>query len=149
MTSLIVLGCNRFSWKGYGKRNCFTTLSVEERKNILDHMHYYHHGPESDNPTFQELANYFSRVFEGIKDDLECYLELCAEGTPTQDVLCVQKNMKEKFTRFEPADYLSSEPEGKAYLKAAIEEEDPCLFTIVLSDIAKARDIEEGKKASK
>lgn len=53
--------------------------------------------------------------------------------------------MKEKFTRFKPADYLSSESEREAYLKAAIEEEDPCLLTIVLSDIAKSRDIEKAK----
>lgn len=53
--------------------------------------------------------------------------------------------MKEKFTRFKPADYLSSESEREAYLKAAIEEEDPCLLTIVLSDIAKSRDIEKSK----
>ncbi|MFM5207080.1 helix-turn-helix domain-containing transcriptional regulator [Aeromonas hydrophila] len=56
--------------------------------------------------------------------------------------------MKEKFTRFDPADYLTSESAREAYLKAAIEEEDPCLLTIALRDIAKARDIEENKKAS-
>ncbi|MGY3975987.1 helix-turn-helix domain-containing transcriptional regulator [Aeromonas mytilicola] len=53
--------------------------------------------------------------------------------------------MKEEFTRFEPADYLISEAEREAYLNAAIEEEDPYLLTVVLSDIAKARGIEESK----
>lgn len=74
------------NFHGYNTSNPLTTLSAEERGNILDHMRYYHHGPESDNPTFQDLANYFPRVFEKIKDNLECYLELLAEGTPTQDV---------------------------------------------------------------
>ncbi|USV59394.1 helix-turn-helix domain-containing transcriptional regulator [Aeromonas encheleia] len=53
--------------------------------------------------------------------------------------------MKEEFTRFEPADYLINEAERAAYLNAAIEEEDPCLLTVALSDIAKARGIEENK----
>ncbi|USV59395.1 hypothetical protein [Aeromonas encheleia] len=74
------------TFHGYNTSNPLTTLSEEERKTILDHMRYYHNGPESDNPTFQELANYFPRVFEKIKNNLECYLELLSEGAPTEDV---------------------------------------------------------------
>lgn len=51
--------------------------------------------------------------------------------------------MKEEFTPFEPADYLISEAERAAYLNAAIEEEDPYLLTVVLSDIDKAQSRDE------
>lgn len=75
------------NFHGYNASNPLETLSAEEKKDVLDHMRHYHHGPESDNPTFQELAHYFPRVFEKIKGNLECYLEHLAEEAPSEHVL--------------------------------------------------------------
>lgn len=75
------------NFHGYNTSNPLETLSSEEKRDVLDHMRYYHHGPESDNPTFQELAFYFPRVFEKIKGNLECYLEHLAEQAPFEHVL--------------------------------------------------------------
>lgn len=47
--------------------------------------------------------------------------------------------MKEKFSRYEPSEYLTNELEITAYLNEAVEIGDPELLAIVLGDIAKAR----------
>ncbi len=75
------------NFHGYNASNPLDTLSIEEKTDIINHMRYYHHGPDSDNPTFQELAHYFPRVFEKIKGNLECYLENIAEEGPVEHVL--------------------------------------------------------------
>jgi len=75
------------NFHGYNASNPLETLSAEEKADILNHMRHYHHGPESDNPTFQELAMYFPRVFEKIKGNLECYLENLAKEAPVEHVL--------------------------------------------------------------
>ncbi|HBC3474072.1 TPA: hypothetical protein KDY89_004183 [Vibrio parahaemolyticus] len=75
------------NFHGYNASNPLETISDEEKKDILDHMRHYHGGPQSDNPTFQELADYFPRVFEKIKDNLECYLDNLAEEAPIDHVL--------------------------------------------------------------
>lgn len=75
------------NFHGYNASNPFETLSIEEKDDVLSHMRYYHHGPDSDNPTFQELANYFPGVFDKIKGNLECYLDNLAEEAPLEHVL--------------------------------------------------------------
>ena len=75
------------NFHGYNASNPLETLSIEEKKDVLDHMRNYHQGPESDNPTFQELAHYFPRVFKKIKGNLECYLDHLAEEAPVENVL--------------------------------------------------------------
>lgn len=50
-------------------------MSEQEQKDILEHLRYYHGGPKSDNPSFKELSMYFSRVFDKIRDNLECYVK--------------------------------------------------------------------------
>jgi hypothetical protein len=75
------------NFHGYNASNPLDTVSDEEKKDVLDHMRYYHGGPQSDNPTFQELADYFPRVFEKIKGNLECYLDSLAEEAPIEHVL--------------------------------------------------------------
>ncbi|MER0509633.1 hypothetical protein ABR850_09355 [Aeromonas veronii] len=47
--------------------------------------------------------------------------------------------MEEGFSKYEPAEYLTSEAEIKAYLDEAVEVGDPELISVVLDDIAKAR----------
>ena len=46
---------------------------------------------------------------------------------------------KEKFTRFDAAEFLDSEEVIAEYLAAAIENEDPNVFVAALGDVAKAR----------
>lgn len=75
------------NFHGYNASNPLETLPCEEKKDVLDHMRYYHQGPESDNPNFQELAYYFPRVFKKIKGNLECYLEDLAEEAPSEHAL--------------------------------------------------------------
>ena len=75
------------NFHGYNASNPLETVSDEEKKDVLDHMRYYHGGPQSDNPTFQELADYFPNVFEKIKGNLECYLDSLAEEAPVEHVL--------------------------------------------------------------
>ena len=75
------------NFHGYNASNPLETLSANEKADILSHMRHYHHGPESDNPTFQELACYFPRVFEKIKGNLECYLKSLAKEEPVEYVL--------------------------------------------------------------
>ena len=89
-SSVYKFGCafiHLSNFHDYNTSNPLETLSSEEKRDVLDHMRYYHHGPESDNPTFQELAFYFPRVFEKIKGNLECYLERLAEQAPFEHVL--------------------------------------------------------------
>ncbi|MGL6551662.1 addiction module antidote protein [Aeromonas hydrophila] len=50
---------------------------------------------------------------------------------------------KEEFTRFEPAEILTTEAEITAYLNEAMAEGDPNLLAAALGDIAKARGMAE------
>lgn len=59
----------------YSNENPFDLLAPEEQSNILEHMRYYHGGPNSTSPSFDELAVYFSRVFDKIASNLECYIK--------------------------------------------------------------------------
>ena len=88
--SVYKFGCSFIhlsNFHGYNASNPLETLSAQEKADILEHMRHYHHGPESDNPTFQELADYFPRIFDKIKGNLECYLENLAEEAPVEHVL--------------------------------------------------------------
>ena len=75
------------NFHGYNATNPLKTLSIQEKEDILNHMRHYHGGPESDNPTFHELARYFPKVFDKIKGNLECYLEDLAEEVSVEHVL--------------------------------------------------------------
>ena len=54
-------------------------ISLDERRTILDHMRYYHGGPTSGHPSFQELVLYLPSVFEKIASNLECYVKQLEE----------------------------------------------------------------------
>ena len=49
--------------------------------------------------------------------------------------------MTEKFSRYDTADYLSSEEEMDAYLQVCAEDDDPQLLVAALGDIARARNM--------
>lgn len=76
--SVYKFGCSfiHFSnFHDYSNENPFDLLTSEEQSNILEHMRYYHGGPNSNSPSFDELASYFPRVFDKIADNLECYIK--------------------------------------------------------------------------
>jgi len=50
---------------------------------------------------------------------------------------------KTKTRPWDAADYLKSDKDMAAYLEAALEEDDPVLFTTVLGDIARAKGMSE------
>lgn len=49
--------------------------------------------------------------------------------------------VREKFARYDTADYLETEADIAAYLTACAEENDPALFVAALGDVARARNI--------
>lgn len=55
--------------------------------------------------------------------------------------------MKEEFSRYDTAEYLTNEKEMVAYLNAVMEEGDPNLLAAALGDIAKARGMGQLSKA--
>jgi hypothetical protein len=59
----------------YNNNNPFESLPDTEKEDIVSHMRYYHGGPNSDFPSFEELSTYFPMVFEKIASNLECYLK--------------------------------------------------------------------------
>lgn len=60
---------------GYSDSDPFQYISTTEQEHILRHMRYYHGGPISDRPSFEDLAMYFPSVFEKIAGNLENYLK--------------------------------------------------------------------------
>ena len=75
------------NFHGYLSSNPLESLSHEERTDILKHMRHYHGGPTSDSPSFGQFAQYFPRVFDKIKGNLECYLEHLSSNGMIEDVL--------------------------------------------------------------
>ena len=57
----------------YNISNPFDSLPPNEQSDILNHLRYYHYGPHSDHPSFNELASLFPNVFDKITSNLECY----------------------------------------------------------------------------
>lgn len=50
---------------------------------------------------------------------------------------------KEKFSRYDAADYLKTDEDMAAYLDAAVEDGDPALVAAALGDIARARNMSQ------
>ncbi len=64
----------------YARNNPLDMIKKEDKSNILKHMRYYHGGPKSDNPSFEEFARYFPMVFNKISKNLECYIKDLERG---------------------------------------------------------------------
>lgn len=56
-------------------RDPLDQVTEEERRAILDHMRYYHGGPDGASPRFSDLIPYLPMVFTKIADNLECYVK--------------------------------------------------------------------------
>mgnify|MGYP007043344335 CR=1 FL=1 len=68
----------------YNDRDPLLQLSVDERRDILEHCRYYHGGPATDAERFEELVPYLPRVLDKISGNLECYLETLEGGDVLQ-----------------------------------------------------------------
>ncbi len=89
-SSVYKFGCafiHLSNFHGYNDSNPLETLTDQEKLDVLNHMRHYHHGPESDNPTFKDLARYFPGVFDKIKSNLESYLDDLADEVPIEHIL--------------------------------------------------------------
>jgi len=75
------------NFHGYHASNPLETISEQEKLDVLRHMRHYHHGPSSDNPSFEDLAYYFPEVFKKIKGNLECYLKDLSDEVDSENVL--------------------------------------------------------------
>jgi hypothetical protein len=63
------------SFHDYQDRDPLDFISDNEKSDILQHMRYYHHGPNQPNPTFADLIPYLPKVFDKIASNLECYVK--------------------------------------------------------------------------
>jgi hypothetical protein len=59
----------------YSDRDPLQLISNEEKQDILYYCCYYHGGPISDTPSFQNLIPYFPDVLKKISSNLECNLK--------------------------------------------------------------------------
>lgn len=72
----------------YQNHDPLLSLPKGEKADILQHMQYYHSGPNVADPTFEDLLPYLPRVLEKVADNLECYVkQLEAEETPAKDAI--------------------------------------------------------------
>ncbi len=55
-------------------------LPEGEREDILQHMRYYHGGPQSDRPNLSDLVPFIPMVLKKISDNLDHYLEQLESG---------------------------------------------------------------------
>lgn len=63
------------NFHAYKSKNPFESLHATEKEDILCHMRFYHGGPNSNSPSFEEFTTYFPMVFEKITSNLEYYLD--------------------------------------------------------------------------
>lgn len=59
----------------HAARDPLAQITESERKAILDHLRFYHGGPNGDSPTFADVVPYLPMVFAKIADNLECYVK--------------------------------------------------------------------------
>ena len=62
------------SFHDYGDVDPFLRLDAVEREDVLKHLRYYHGGPQGQNPTFSDIADYLPMVYLKIHDNLDCHL---------------------------------------------------------------------------
>jgi len=63
------------SFHDYQNRDPMSVISDEERTAMLKHMMYYHGGPSSPDPSWQDVLPYLPKVFDKISMNLEHYIE--------------------------------------------------------------------------
>ena len=59
----------------------FDELSTQERKEIADHLAYYHGFTINEGTKLRDIAPILPGVFEKIADNLECYVRDLEKGT--------------------------------------------------------------------
>ena len=59
----------------YQIREPLDQIPETEKSAILDHLRYYHGGPNGSAPRFSDIVPLLPAVFEKIADNLECYVK--------------------------------------------------------------------------
>ncbi|MCP4394493.1 MAG: hypothetical protein GY804_09550 [Alphaproteobacteria bacterium] len=67
------------SFHDYSQTDPFSSLSPQESTDIKNHMNYYHGFPNSQDLNMLSITLYLPRIFDKIKDNLECYIKNLAE----------------------------------------------------------------------
>lgn len=66
----------------YRNTNPFDQLSVEETRDIMQHMHQYHDFPLNAPLNMETVGPYLQRVFNKVKMNLEWYINRLQENQP-------------------------------------------------------------------
>lgn len=69
----------------YLARDPYAALPPEEQSAILQHLRYYHGGPMSEKPSFQDIVPFLPNVFNKISSNLLCYIEKLERGESLND----------------------------------------------------------------
>jgi hypothetical protein len=69
----------------YNDRDPLRELPEEERLNLLEHVRYYHGGPNIGQEDFNELVPFIPRILEKVSGNLECYLRYLESGEEYPD----------------------------------------------------------------
>ena len=56
-------------------RDPLLQIPADERRSILEHLRYYHGGPNDSSTVFSDIVPFLPMVFEKIASNLECYLK--------------------------------------------------------------------------
>lgn len=83
VASVYKFGCyfiHLSSCHDYNDRDPFVNLPPDEQRDILQHLRYYHHGPQQQHPSFDDLKPYLHRVFEKISENLKAHLKQLEDG---------------------------------------------------------------------
>lgn len=81
--SVYKFGCAFIHLSGlhdYNDRDPLGQLPIQERDDIIQHCRYYHGGPSSSDPNFNDLVPFLPPVLEKIAGNLECYLKQLEKG---------------------------------------------------------------------
>lgn len=62
------------SFHDYRDREPMDMISPEEKEDIVYYLRYYHGGPVTDDPGFNDLIPFLPHVFDKISSNLEAYL---------------------------------------------------------------------------
>lgn len=81
--SVYSFGCAFIHLSGlhdYRTRDPLGLLPDDERESLLAHLRYYHGGPVSPEPTFDDIIPYLPSALRKVTGNLECYLRDLEEG---------------------------------------------------------------------
>lgn len=86
--SVYAFGCGFIhlsSFHDYSDRDPFDSITPEERRDIANHLNYYHGVPMDRDIGLRDIEWVLPAVFEKISDNLECYVKSLESGSGLSD----------------------------------------------------------------